>query len=329
MLRRCAMKLGTGLIAMSLLVVQGPAQQSKHEHEKEKAQGKPVMWRQPADPSSLNLLLGPGGEDLKPDLSKVTFIEEEKGGYSTKYRVRDGSGREWVAKIGKEGQPETAASRLLWAIGYFTDITYLVPSATIEGKGTFENVRFEARPKGVKRLQEWKWNDNPFLGTKELPGLKVMMVLLDNWDIKDSNNRVLEVRNPDTGEVELRYIVSDLGATFGKTGGIVSRTRNKPDDYAKAKFVNEVKGNFVDLHYSGKRKDLVRGITVGQARWIGELLSRLSDDQISDAFRAANYSPEDVQLLTKALRSRINELVALPQAEAVEYRDSNKRDSVY
>jgi hypothetical protein len=290
----------------------------KLKNNKDSVEGTPVLWREPADITSLNLLLGPGGEEMKPDISKVTFISEEKGGYSKKYRVRDGAGREWVAKFGVEAQPETAATRLLWAVGYNTDITYLVPSVTIEGKGTFENVRFEGREPHVKRLGEWKWNENPFVGTAELQGLKTMMVLIGNWDLKDSNNRIVRVRNDQTGEHELRYVVSDLGATLGKTGWIITRSRNEPTDFAKAKFVDAVKNNRVDFHYSGKRKDVVHDITIDQAKWIGKLLSRLSDEQISDAFRAANYGPAEVEMLASAVRGRINELVALPQTHSTE-----------
>ena len=294
------------------------ATDDKSKNKKATAEGASVLWRDPGDVASLNLLLGPGGDEMKPDVTKVTFITEEKDGWSKKYRVRDGSGREWVAKIGVEAQPETAATRLLWAVGYTTDITYLVPSVTIEGMGTFENVRFEARDKKIKRLGEWKWDHNPFAGTMELQGLKTMMVLIGNWDIKDSNNRILRVRNEQTGDVELRYIVSDLGATLGKTGGIITRSRNEPTDFAKTKFVDSVKNNRVDFHYSGKRKDVLNGITIDQARWIGQLLSRLSDEQVRDAFRAANYRPEEVEMLAGTVRARITQLVALPQSPSAD-----------
>ena len=246
-----------------------------------------------------------------PNLRRVTFIKEEKGGYSTKYRVRDGSGRVWVAKIGKEAQSETAASRLLWAVGYQTEVTYLAPRVHIIGKGTFENVRFEARPANIERLDEWQWDRNPFTGTRELQGLKVMMVLLNNWDIKDSNNKILLARSATSGRNELRYVVSDLGATLGKTGSFLTRSRNKPRDFVNAEFVDELDGDRVDFHYSGKRKELFRDITVGEARWMGRWLARLSDGQIRDAFRAANYGPRDVRMLAQALRERINELIRL------------------
>src|SRR5205085_3273278 len=134
----------------------------KKSKKKHAATGPPVLWQDPGDISSRDLFYGPGGEAGQPDLSNVIFVEDQTGGYSKKYRVQDGAGRTWVAKVDKEAQPETAATRLLWAIGYKTEITYLVPEVTIESKGAFRNVRFEARPKGVKRLDNWMWATNPF-----------------------------------------------------------------------------------------------------------------------------------------------------------------------
>ena len=285
---------------------------NKKEHEgKKELKGKPIMWREPSDLESRNLILGAGGEEMKPDLSKLTFIEQKTGGWSTKYRVRDAKGNEWIAKVGKEAQTDTAANRLLWALGYETEIAYLVPHATIEGKGEFDNVRLEARPADVKRAGNWMWENNPFQNTPEFRGLKILMVMINNWDMKDDNNEILTVRGDKTGEGELRYIISDLGATFGKTGGVISRSRNKPSDYVKADFIEKVNGDVIDFKYSGKNQKIFQGITVADARWLSNLLKRLSDDQIKDAFRAANYSPEEVDLLAGAFRERINALAKL------------------
>ncbi|HEV7472654.1 MAG TPA: hypothetical protein VGN90_01325 [Pyrinomonadaceae bacterium] len=275
--------------------------------------GVPVFWTAPADIGSRNLYLGPGGARMKPDLRRIRFIKEEKGGYSKKFRISDAAGNEWVAKVGKEAQSETAAVRLVWAAGYETEVNYLVPRLTIPGKGTFENVRLEARPNSEKRLDEWPWKDNPFIGSREFQGLKVMMLLLSNWDIKDTNNKIIAVQGTD----ELRYIISDLGATFGKTGHLpffwrFNRSRNQPTDYAKASFIEDVDGNVVDFRYGGRTRGIFKDITVEQAKWIGEWLSRLSPRQIQDAFRAANYTPSEQRLLTQSVLDRIDELVSLP-----------------
>jgi hypothetical protein len=301
------------MVLMLALPFAAVAQDDKNKKEKDKSEkkeltGTPVLWREPTDIESRNLLLGAGGDAMKPDISKLTFIEQKKGGFSTKYRVRDAKGNEWIAKVGKEAQSDTAANRLLWALGYETEIAYLVPKATIEGKGEFENVRLEARPASVKRAGNWMWENNPFKDTPEFRGLKVLMVMINNWDMKDDNNEILALRNDTTGEGELRYIISDLGGSFGKTGGFFSRSRNEPSDFKKADFIKKVNGNVIDFNYGGKNQKLFSNITVADAQWLHNLMKRLSDEQIKDAFRAANYSAEEVDMFTGAIKARVNAL---------------------
>jgi hypothetical protein len=286
---------------------------AKTKDKKQSPGGNPVLWRKPADISSRDLYLGPGGEAMQPDLRQITFLKEEKGGYSKKYRVKDASGREWVVKIGKEAQSETSAVRLLWGVGYLTEVNYLVPRVTIPGKGTFSNVRFEARPDDWKRLDEWKWKKNPFVGTPELQGLKIMMALLNNWDLKDSNNQIINIKN---GPKEDYYIISDLGATFGHASTTplfwrFTRSRNNPKNYAKSKFLEKVKDNRVVLHYGGKNRGLLKNISVQDANWMAGLLAQLTDAQIRDAFRAANYTPSQINQLAQTVRNRTNELLSL------------------
>jgi hypothetical protein len=299
---------------VSLLILPYPTlgQKDKDKNKNLKTlSGAPVLWREPADIESRNLLLGAGGDAMKPDVSHVTFIEQKQGGFSTKYRVRDAAGNEWVAKIGSEAQPDTSANRLLWAAGYETEIAYLIPHLVIDGKGAFDNVRLEARPKGVKRSGNWSWEENPFKGTPQFQGLKIMMLLINNWDMKDENNEILATRDEATGEDEVRYIISDLGGSFGKTGGVISRSRNKPSDYVKANFIEKVNGETIAFHYGGKNKKLFENISIADARWLSSRLNRLSDEQIKDAFRAANYSAAQVDQLSSAFLERLNTLIAL------------------
>lgn len=307
------MRLLTIVSLVFLLASSFPAQTQnkvkKDPKEKKVYAGTPVLWRAPDDIESRNLMIGAGGESMKPDLTRVTFVAVKEGGWSTKYRVKDGKGSEWVAKLSKEAQPETAANRLLWAIGYETEIAHLVPELEIVGKGTFKNVKLEARPKNVARTGFWLWASNPFVGKPEFQGLKIMMVFINNWDMKDDNNAILATKGVTNSE--RRYIVSDLGATFGKTGGIISRSRNKPADYVKAEFVKGVNGNVIAFHYGGKNGKVFEGITVQDAKWLASWLSRLSDLQIKDAFRAANYTPAEVEQLAGAVRTRIEALTRL------------------
>ena len=295
------------LLLMLALPVSAVAQ-DKDKKDKKAPTGTPVFWRAPEDIEQRNLLLGAGGDEMKPDVSRLTFIEQKTGGFSTKYRVKDAKGNEWIAKVGKEAQTDTAANRLLWALGYETEIAYLIPKAKIEGKGEFENVRLEARPANIKRSGNWMWENNPFMNTPEFKGLKILMVMINNWDMKDDNNEILAMRGDTTGEGELRYIISDLGASFGKTGGFLSRNRNNPDSYQKSDFIKKVNGDVIDFNYGGKNQKLFENLTVADAAWLSTWLKRLSDEQIKDAFRAANYTAEEVDTLAAAFRARANAL---------------------
>lgn len=310
--RKLVTLISVALLLSLTLIETGLAKPTK---KKAAVTGTPILWQRPDDISSRDLYLGPGGAAMRPDLRRITFIKEEKGGYSKKYRVRDAAGREWVAKIGKEAQSETSAVRLLYGLGYFTEVNYLVPRVTIPGKGTFTNVRFEARPESWNRVGEWKWKKNPFVGTPEFQGLKIMMAMINNWDLKDSNNEMLQLR----GSNELRYIISDLGATFGHASSTplfwrFTRSRNHPLNYAKSNFFEKVKGDRVVLHFGGKNSGIMKDIKIHDAQWVGSLLSQLSDRQIRDAFRAANYTPSQVNLLASEVRERTNELLSLRPA---------------
>jgi hypothetical protein len=317
-------------IFVLLLCTQAGVVAREKSKQKRPPRGTPVLWRDPGNVSARDTFRGPGGAASKPDLSRVTFVKESKGGgYSPKFHVKDGAGREWVAKLGKEAQSETAAVRLLWAVGYVTETNYLAPCVKIANApkpakevercagGGFANVRFEARPKNVKRLDEWKWDKNPFTGTREFQGLKTLMVLINNWDIKDSNNVILQTRRG--GRSELEYVISDLGATFGKTGGLpvfwrITRSRNDPAGFSQDRFIEGVRDDGrVNFEFEGKNTGLFNDVRVEDARWIGGLLDRLTDLQLINIFRAANYTPEEIRVLRNAVRGRINQLVHLPR----------------
>jgi|SRR5688572_368692 hypothetical protein len=76
----------------------------------------------------------------------------------------------------------------------------------------------------------WAWHYNPFVGTRELNGLKVIMMLTSNWDNKDARD---QDRGPNTGSleyrlkdrIELRYLISDWGGSMGSWGNLCCANR--------------------------------------------------------------------------------------------------------
>jgi hypothetical protein len=313
--------------------------------------GVPVIWRDPGNISSHNLNFGTGAANLAP-MAPFTYVKEETTGESPKFRVVDARGVTWVVKVGPEAQAETVASRIVWAVGYFADEAYYVERAEIKnlpklsrGQEFIENgsvvrgARFEPKRKGVVRGAQWDWEQNPFAPSRELDGLKVLMVLLANYDTSIRNNRILSVKNPRTGVTEARYVATDVGATLGKVGGLGGkRSKNSLEDFRSSKFVLGVENGLVKFDYSttpkkmgmfasvfspgykksqAQKERVMKNITVDNARWIGSLLAKLSDEQLRDAFRAANYDHPTMEGFVAELRKRINQLNALERQTAI------------
>jgi hypothetical protein len=280
----------------------------------------PAIIHENVDIADRDTFYGPGGREALPDLSRITFIEKETSGYNKKYRIRDGSGRIWVAKYGREAKPETAAVRILWALGYPTETNYWVPELNIPGVKKLKNVRLEARPDDIKRGDTWDWNRNPFVGTNEIAGLKIMMVLFNNWDIATRQNKIIEDKR--TGREY--YIISDLGATFGKlpNNGLpifwrLGRSIGKPNAYARGSLVRNNRDGRLELSFKGKNYSIFKGVTIAQGRWLADRLLQLSDGQIRDAFRAASYWPAEIEILTRAVKTRIRELDVATSRERI------------
>lgn len=273
--------------------------------DKSTTAGTPVLW-QHVPIAERDLYWGPGGREMFPVMEGMTFVGRQTGGNNLKFRLKEKSGRQWIVKSADESQPEVAATRLLWAIGYPTEVDYIVPKVSIANWGNFKNVRFEARPEGVKRGERWSWDNNPFKASPEFAGLRIMMAMLNNWDLKDENTVIFQ-----KGDTHY-YAISDLGSSFGKLAKHsetrAGRSVNKPQDFAGSTFIKAVDGGEIQFAYSAARADLMRGLNVEHGRWLADLLLQLSDKQIADAFRAANYKADEVAVLTTSFKARIAEL---------------------
>ncbi|HEX4594811.1 MAG TPA: hypothetical protein VH157_11080 [Bryobacteraceae bacterium] len=301
------------------------------------AKGHPLLWVAPSDIQSRNLFYGPGGKDHEPH-GTFTFTKEDLDGTSPKFFVRDQDGVKWKVKLGSEARPETVASRLTWAVGYFANEDYFVSQLHLENlpphlhrgqkmvasDGTVPNVRLKRYLKGEEKVGTWQWSQSPFAGTRELNGLRVMMALLNNWDLTDENNAMYDL---DSQQI---YMVTDLGSTFGpgRLTWPLARSRGNLGAYRSAKFITKTTPNYVDFQTPSRPsifflltprefahklhlRWIGRRIPRSDAKWIGQLLAQLSPQQIRDAFRAAGYSAPEVEGFAHAVESRIAQLQEL------------------
>jgi hypothetical protein len=332
-----------GVLSILLLVAGAlPASDVKKRNgltEETTAEAPRVMWRDPVDVSSRNLLYGIGGIQHAPPETAYTFVKEQIGGSNPKFVVKDSSGAEWKVKLGPEARPEVVASRFVWAAGYTTDEDYFVSRLRITNmprlrrgdhlvernktrESLVEHARLEREIPGESKVGNWKWKSEGFHGTREWNGLRVLMALINNWDLKDVNNSVYQYA--DGQPARQVYVVSDLGVSFGtaEANWPVARSRGNVGAYERSKFIRKVTPEYVDFQTPGLpgliyffnfpelfirlgHRHLGRNVPLADVRWMAGLLGRLTPVQIRDAFRAADYSDREVERFATVVEKRI------------------------
>jgi hypothetical protein len=268
------------------------------------------LWVPPGNIAERDLFLGPGGpKDVPSKGGRYVVVGQDTSGNSSGYDVKDEQGRRWDLKLGIEAQPEMVASRVLWAIGYHQPVMHFLPTWK---KGDDPTPQSSAR----FRLQSdhdsdgyWKWRDNPFADTRELRGLLVANLVLNNWDLKDDNNRIYTA--PRGSQAPRRwFVVQDMGAALGKAA-FPGGNRNNIEGFESQTLIESIDDGVVRFDFDGRNNEALEGITPADVAWACGLLSRITDRQWADAFRAAAYSPDLAQRYITKLKAKIAEGVAL------------------
>lgn len=295
--------------------------------------GRTRLWHDPGRVDRLDLRWGTGGRSLAPR-APFTMLKEDGSGTTPKVLVRDAGGRQWSVKFGKEVSPDVFGSRLAWALGYYAEPTYYVAQGTfrravrskslenyIDAAGHFKGARFQLRSKYPEYLADvgWSWTKNPFAGTHQLNGLKILMMLLSNWDDKDIDDALKRGSNTAIyrdGNTYL-FFVNDWGAALGDWGHgptryvwYISRSKWDCKDYARqtGKFV-KVENGRLDWGYRGTHSEfMTHGVTAADIAWLMSYLGRLTDRQVHGALLASGATAAEASCYTEALQSRIAQL---------------------
>jgi hypothetical protein len=339
---------GHGL-TLSLVLMVGayaadpPAKKELHAaHKTAQSAQSGTLWLDPLDLETRDLFYGSGGEKRAPTGTEFTFEKEDMNGTNPKLEVRAADGTKWKVKVGTEARPETSATRFVWAVGYFTTNDYLLPEIKIDelpkhlhrGRSLFgdgsqvANVRFKRPPEGYEKAGTWRWKDEAAQPTREYNGLRVLMALINNWDLKDDNNEAFDKKKEKDADRPARILlVTDLGASFGTVGLGLQHIQRKGNlaFYQRSKFIVKTTPEYVDFsvparpgfivlfnpreYFSRVHEEWIgRHIPRADVRWMGELLGRLSDAQIRDAFRAGGFSPPEIDGFAAVVEARISEL---------------------
>jgi hypothetical protein len=280
-----------------------------------------LLWQDPGRVEAADLSVASG-----PPKPPYTFVREDMSGTSPKVIVRDAAGIEWRVKGGRDVKPETFITRFISALGYYAETTYFYADGRIEKTqplkrkseflqpdGTFTWVSFEKIEPGSKFTGTWSYIDPSLKNTRELKGLKILVMLFSNWDNKDSrdtkkgsNTSILQLQNG-----KQVYFVNDWGQTFGAWGRLFGRENWNCVSYESQtrSFVAGVKNKFVQFGYGGEHtNDFKTDITVDDVKWLMTYLGKITDDQIYAGLKAAGASAEEEQCFSRALRDRIEQL---------------------
>jgi len=272
-----------------------------------------TLWERPTDLAARDTYFGPWGREYAPNpVDTYTFVERKHTGVNLGMTVVDSKGREWSVKqpypggMDDESTVEVAVSRLLSAVGYHQPPVYHLPSFTLKddwGTHVEPGGRFRLKVEQLTDAGIWRWDENPFIGSKPYQGLLVMLMMFNNTDLKNSNNSLYERRVG--GKVEKLYVVRDVGAALGDFNPVAPRKAN-PDAFERTPFILGVNGQHVDVNTERWYTKLVRDrITVDDMHWASALLAQLSDQQWRDAFRAAGFEPNAANRFIRKLHEKI------------------------
>lgn len=299
----------------------------------------PLIWQDPGDIAGRDLLHTGASPNEMPQ-APFTFLKEDMSGTNPKFDIRDATGNKWRVKLGVEARPEVAASRLLGSIGYFTPELYYFPvlhvsnmplrlkrgQAFRSSNGMVYGARLKRMPPKGHKVDIWHWRKNPFCGSRELNGLRVMMALLNNPDLKDQNNGIF-LNGKAVKDIPEVYMISDLGSCFSGAQYPPSEKGNLKS-YTRRPFIRKIRSTTVDFNlptgpqaidfplfmwglYSRQLRWIASDIPRTDAKWVGDRLGELSRAQIESAFVAAGFSAEDVQGFAEEIMKRIAALQSL------------------
>jgi hypothetical protein len=285
------------------------------------------LWQDPVDLQQRDLFLGPAGTALTPppDDGTFQFVAFKTTGTNPGYDVRDASGRAWSVKLGIEAQPEVTTSRILWAMGFHQPPQYFVRRFTLTGTdaGVKETARFRTDLEPWRPGGEWSWSDNPFENTREFRGLIVAQLLLNNWDLKPSNNRIYDATDAST-KPRRHFMVRDVGSSLGHSrqfwlfAALGTRgkqgSKNDVDGFEARGFITKVEGDDVEFDYRGLNQPLVDRVTVPDVIWACALLDRIPDSHWQAAFRAGAFPQEHADRYIRKIKEKVAQGLALRPA---------------
>jgi hypothetical protein len=269
-----------------------------------------VVWQDPAKLAA---------EDTGPPAPPFHFVREEMGGTAPKIVVTDAKNVTWYVKFNFEVKPETLAAQIVRQAGYYAPVTYYVAEGKFENfpqqglkrsgtgvdpsSGRFQVARFSREMKLVKGAS-WNLDEPSLRHSKELSGLKLLIAITANWDIKPPNFAVVEAGG------QQMFAITDWGQTFGAPD-MKSHWNCKQYSDSNKWLTHGNEDGYLYLEYGGKQSNVVtNGIKIEHAKWLLGQLRGLNQSRVTDLLRKSGATDEETTCFAPAIMKRLNTLRA-------------------
>ena len=167
----------------------------------------------------------------------------------------------------------------------------------------FKETLIEMRPTKIDRLGSWAWGDHSNDSLREVRGLTLVQMWLDNTDLKEFDNNKLLLKDLGDGRGERYHIISDLGHSFG--GDFFEM----PELYSP-KMISKISNDSLTFNYRGFKSTAIKNkMTYADARWAARLIAALSRAQMEEALKIGHWPECIAKIYLEKMISRRNDLV--------------------
>jgi hypothetical protein len=281
------------------------------------------VWM-PTDVASKDMKSGPPGPGAIAAGSTVVcdFVEEDLSGTSPKFACSTDEGRKLKVKYGKkngEVYAEVAATRLLWALGFGADREYPARvvcrgcPARLQGLTTsrdnetvFEVSAVEIKAAGRELewppARGWAWPEldlvDPDAGGASLAerdALKLLAVFLQHTDSKPDQQRLVclsgKSEKTDGTCTHTFMMMNDVGLTFGRANRFNRRSTGSVNlkGWSRTPVWRGPSGCIGNLSRSLTGTLDEPRISEEGRRFLADLLTQLTDDQLRELFEVARF----------------------------------------
>jgi hypothetical protein len=307
--------------------------------ERQQAMERAQVWR-PLPTSSLDLVKGPNLGSLRiPSQVTCDFVNPDKPltGNTPKFICDLGKGDTVKVKYGeKNGEvyAETAGSRLLWALGFQSDVMYPTrvtcrgcpddPFAASKGAWKKDYAKQAGAtkvfyPAVIERAggssietpgyEGWAWPELDKIGNApggatraHLDALKLLAVFIQHSDSKPEQQEIVcadgakqKGAKGDETCASAWLVIKDLGVTFGKATKLDNSKMNL-SDWDSAGIWKDAKQCIGDLprSFTGSLED--PKISEAGRKFLADQLMKLRDKQIRDLFVVSNVMRRGEQI---------------------------------